>query len=87
MKDAVNKPRRPIPSGRISEPAARHLLMAVISATIVKSLLLGSTLETLVFFILTWIVSSPRPPLFLLLFSTPPNQPPTKTTTNRLPPF
>ncbi|KAB2569319.1 Fumagillin beta-trans-bergamotene synthase [Lasiodiplodia theobromae] len=55
VEDAVNKPWRPIPSGRISEAAARHLLMAAIPATIIKSVLLGTTLETLVFFILTWI--------------------------------
>lgn len=84
IEDAVNKPWRPIPSGRISEAEARHLLMAAIPATVIKSVLLGSTLETLVFFILTWIVSPSFYPL-PLPSSTETGPPPQSTRANHLP--
>lgn len=59
IEDAANKPWRALPSGRISEEGARRLLLALIPTCIAKSLLLGGTLETMVLFILTWLVSSP----------------------------
>lgn len=59
VEDAGNKPWRPLPSGRINGEDARRLLIAAILASIIKSFILGGTLETLVLFVLVWIVSSP----------------------------
>lgn len=60
IEDAANKPWRALPSGRISEEGARRLLLALIPTCIAKSLLLGGTLETMVLFILTWLVRPPQ---------------------------
>lgn len=54
-EDRINKPWRPITSGRISPEGARRLLLASISVTLATSVWLGATSETLVLFTLNWM--------------------------------
>lgn len=54
-EDAVNKPWRPLPSGRLTSTRARTILMLAIPVTSAASLVLGGSRETLVLFALNWI--------------------------------
>ncbi|KAI0973580.1 hypothetical protein F4678DRAFT_470856 [Xylaria arbuscula] len=54
-EDIINKPWRPITSGRISAEGARRLLIASIVVTLAASKCLGVTSETLLLFMLNWI--------------------------------
>ena len=55
VEDRINKPWRPIPSGRISAAQARSLLLLLIPTVLVCSLYLGATLEVLLLVSLTWM--------------------------------
>ncbi|CRG82710.1 hypothetical protein PISL3812_00054 [Talaromyces islandicus] len=56
IEDAINKPWRPLPAGRISPSQARRLLLAEIPVVVgVCYLYLGATLETIVCLLLTWM--------------------------------
>jgi 4-hydroxybenzoate polyprenyltransferase len=56
VEDTLNKPWRPIPSGRLTEQHARQLLLASIPVTYVLSqYTLGGTFETVALFVLNWI--------------------------------
>lgn len=55
-EDSLNKPWRPIPAGRLTPAAARHLLVCSIALTYVASaLLLGGVYETLLLLALNWL--------------------------------
>lgn len=55
-EDRLNKPWRPIPSGRLTSSGARDLLVLSIAFTLVASaLLLGGVQETLLLFSLNWL--------------------------------
>lgn len=56
VEDRLNKPWRPLPSGRISPVHTRNLLLFVVPFTILmSSLFLGAPTETLLLISLTWI--------------------------------
>ncbi|KAF2756594.1 hypothetical protein EJ05DRAFT_502092 [Pseudovirgaria hyperparasitica] len=55
VEDAVNKAWRPLPSGRISELAARRLLLGILPATFIVSWFLGGMHETVAMMALTWM--------------------------------
>ncbi|KAF2450850.1 hypothetical protein P171DRAFT_460350 [Karstenula rhodostoma CBS 690.94] len=56
VEDTLNKPWRPIPSGRLTEHHARQLLLASIPVTyILSQYTLGGTFETVALFVLNWI--------------------------------
>lgn len=54
-EDRINKPLRPIASGRISPTAASHLLHAIIALTLLMSYALKVVPETLALFVLYWL--------------------------------
>lgn len=55
-EDAVNKPWRPIPSGRLDQHHARYLLLCMIPVTYILShYVLGATFETAALFVFNWI--------------------------------
>ncbi|KAI0394541.1 UbiA prenyltransferase family-domain-containing protein [Xylariaceae sp. FL0594] len=54
-EDRINKPWRPITSGRISPDGARALLLVSIAVTLGTSVWLGVTYEALVLFMLNWM--------------------------------
>ncbi|KAI0400730.1 UbiA prenyltransferase family-domain-containing protein [Xylaria palmicola] len=55
-EDVINKPWRPITSGRITPEGARRLLVASIAVTLAaSSAYLGATHETLLLFMLNWM--------------------------------
>ncbi|KAJ8129222.1 hypothetical protein O1611_g4410 [Lasiodiplodia mahajangana] len=54
-EDKVNKPWRPITSGRISAEGARQLLLVSIAVTLAVSHYFGATLEALLLFTLNWM--------------------------------
>ncbi|KAI1814976.1 UbiA prenyltransferase family-domain-containing protein [Poronia punctata] len=54
-EDRINKPWRPITSGRITADGARQLLLVSITVTLAISTWLGATSETLVLFLLNWM--------------------------------
>jgi 4-hydroxybenzoate polyprenyltransferase len=54
-EDAINKPWRPIPSGRLSANEARLLVMLFIPLSVMGSVFLGGTQETLVMIALNWL--------------------------------
>lgn len=55
VEDSLNKPSRPLPSGRITGTQTRRLLMISIPAVVVLTIYLGGTEETLILIALTWI--------------------------------
>ena len=54
-EDAINKPWRPIPAGRLARQEARHILMLVIPLTLCFSGLVGGFQESLIMVTLNWI--------------------------------
>ncbi|KAK8052686.1 hypothetical protein PG996_011987 [Apiospora saccharicola] len=55
-EDSLNKPWRPIPSGRLTPARARHLLVVSLAFTYATcTLLLGGVYETLLLFALNWL--------------------------------
>lgn len=54
-EDAINKPWRPITSGRIRTEGARQLLIASIAVTLATSNYLGVASETLLLFTFNWL--------------------------------
>ncbi|KAL8744229.1 MAG: hypothetical protein Q9190_003511 [Brigantiaea leucoxantha] len=54
MEDAINKPRRPLPAGRITVTGASRLSVALFPAASVTSLCLGGVYPSLVFQMLTF---------------------------------
>jgi 4-hydroxybenzoate polyprenyltransferase len=54
-EDRINKPSRPIASGRISPTAASYLLQAMIVLTLLISFSTGVVPETLALFVLYWL--------------------------------
>ena len=54
-EDALNKPWRPIPSGRLTSDQVRHLLMLAIPTVLICTYLLGAWQETALLFVLTWL--------------------------------
>ncbi|MCJ1292808.1 hypothetical protein MMC34_004361 [Xylographa carneopallida] len=55
LEDSVNKPWRPLPSGRITQLQARRLLLAVLPATFFLNMSLGGFEVTLIALVLTWM--------------------------------
>ncbi|KAL9106100.1 MAG: hypothetical protein Q9227_008845 [Pyrenula ochraceoflavens] len=54
-EDRLNKPWRPLPSGRLTPTRARQTLLLAIPVTIAVSVLLGGARETFILFTLNWI--------------------------------
>lgn len=54
-EDALNKPWRPLPAGRLTPAAARRLLAAAVPVTFVLAVALGNAGETLALFTLNWL--------------------------------
>lgn len=54
-EDAINKPWRPLPSGRLSSREALGLLCASITLAMVTSLLLGAVAPSVSFLVLVWL--------------------------------
>jgi len=54
-EDAINKPWRPIPTGRISTSQTRRLLQLAIPAVLAINYFLGAWQETVILFTLTWM--------------------------------
>lgn len=54
-EDAINKPHRPLPSGRISIDASRRLLLAGVPLVLALSWALGCWEETLLLYCFTWM--------------------------------
>ncbi|PBP16767.1 UbiA prenyltransferase [Diplocarpon rosae] len=55
LEDAINKPWRAIPSGRLTSEEARRLLMLSIPAVLLATTYLGGSRESLFMMVLTWI--------------------------------
>ena len=55
IEDSVNKPWRPLPSGRINPDHARRLLLAILPLIFVITLYLGGMEETVAMMVLTWM--------------------------------
>lgn len=55
IEDSINKPWRPLPSGRITEEQARRLLLAVLPVGILMACYLGGMEETLAMMVGTWM--------------------------------
>ncbi|KAI9842227.1 MAG: hypothetical protein M1837_007372 [Sclerophora amabilis] len=55
VEDSVNKPWRPMPSGRLSVLQARRLLLITVPLVFVATLFLGGTRETVAAMVLTWM--------------------------------
>ena len=54
LEDAINKPHRPIPAGRISANAARRLLLGLAPVAFLFSAAVGAALESLALAALSW---------------------------------
>lgn len=55
LEDSINKPWRPLPSGRLTVSHARRLLLAVVPLGFVLTLYLGGMEETVAMMALTWM--------------------------------
>ncbi|KAJ5357280.1 UbiA prenyltransferase family-domain-containing protein [Penicillium brevicompactum] len=55
LEDKVNKPWRPLPSGRISMAQTQHMILIAIPVVLVLNYYLGAWEETALLFVLTWI--------------------------------
>ena len=55
IEDAINKPWRPLPSGRITIDQARHLLLTIIPTLFILTLYVGGTEFALVGLVLNWM--------------------------------
>lgn len=55
LEDKLNKPSRPLPSGRISGPQARRLLLIALPVVLALSFYLGPWQETLLLFSMNWM--------------------------------
>jgi 4-hydroxybenzoate polyprenyltransferase len=55
LEDALNKPSRPLPSGRISPLQAQRLLFIILPVVLALSFYLGPWQETLLLFSLNWM--------------------------------
>ncbi|PVH92929.1 hypothetical protein DM02DRAFT_646688 [Periconia macrospinosa] len=55
IEDAVNKPWRPLPSKRVSEPQARRLLLLIVPLVLVTGITLQCVPETSSVIVLTWM--------------------------------
>ncbi|KAI9755043.1 MAG: hypothetical protein M4579_004446 [Chaenotheca gracillima] len=55
VEDSINKPWRPLPSGRISVAQTRRLLLAIIPTLLIATLFLGGATPTLYALALTWM--------------------------------
>ncbi len=55
LEDSINKPWRPIPSGRLTSEEARQILLISIPAVFLSTLYLGGTRESLFLMVLTRI--------------------------------
>ena len=55
LEDSINKPWRPLPSGRITAAQARRLLLAVLPVAFILTLYLGGMEETVAMMVLTWM--------------------------------
>ena len=55
QEDAVNKPWRPIPAGRLTQPKARLLLMLAVPMTLIFTYFAGGWQESLVMMTLNWM--------------------------------
>jgi 4-hydroxybenzoate polyprenyltransferase len=55
LEDALNKPSRPLPSGRINPLQARRLLFIILPGVLALSFYLGPWQETLLLFSLNWM--------------------------------
>ena len=60
LEDAVNKPWRAIPSGRLTAAEARHLLILVLPVVILSTLYLGGTAEASALMIGTFVYNDLR---------------------------
>lgn len=54
-EDSLNKPRRPLPAGRITVVQTRRLLLATIPTVLLITLYLGAMEETVILIGLTWM--------------------------------
>lgn len=54
-EDRINKPHRPLPSGRMTPRSARRLLLASLPTVFIMSYFLGPWVETSLLFALTWM--------------------------------
>lgn len=54
-EDRINKPHRPLPSGRMTDVQARRLLLVSLPTVLVVNYLLGPWKETAILFTLTWM--------------------------------
>jgi 4-hydroxybenzoate polyprenyltransferase len=55
VEDSINKPWRPLPSGRISETQARRLLLGVVPAVLIASCFFGGMIETVAMIVLGYV--------------------------------
>ena len=55
IEDALNKPRRPLPTGRITVSQTRRLLLFSLPVVLAVNWILGAWDETLLLFALTWM--------------------------------
>ncbi|KAH8703480.1 UbiA prenyltransferase family-domain-containing protein [Talaromyces proteolyticus] len=55
LEDSINKPWRPLPSGRISVSQTRHLLLIALPVVLGINYCLGAWEETILLFTLTWM--------------------------------
>jgi hypothetical protein len=55
LEDRINKPYRPLPSGRVTEDQARRLLLFLLPTVLVISYILGPWQEALLTFVFTWM--------------------------------
>ena len=55
LEDSVNKPWRPLPSGRINAVQARRLLLGVLPVVFLITLYIGGMEETVAMMVLTWM--------------------------------
>jgi 4-hydroxybenzoate polyprenyltransferase len=60
LEDSINKPWRPLPSGRISETQARRLLLAVVPVVFLVSCVLGGMIETVAMIVLGYMYNDLR---------------------------
>jgi 4-hydroxybenzoate polyprenyltransferase len=55
IEDSINKPWRPLPSGRMSVSQARRFLLAILPLVFVMTFYLGGLEETVAMMVLTWM--------------------------------
>lgn len=55
IEDSINKPWRPLPSGRMTVFQARRLLLAVLPVIFILTVYLGGMEETIAMMVLTWM--------------------------------